>query len=175
MADEFGQFMDYIRFNIKNRKRKSPEHDAAYLNYPQLLFLAAMGAGTVFAILWLACLRPIAWDELEFLRATRWVSQGRIPYSDFWEHHTPLQWFLFAPADRLHGGPGVNAVLWLRWVQVLAWGVGLICWYRWLRKRVEPAWLVPLGVMLVPIDIPALFVPASSSRGIDPGLCTYYH
>jgi len=45
-----------------------------------------------------------------------------VPYRDFWEHHTPLQWLVFAPIARLFGGgAGVNAVLAMRWAQVPLW------------------------------------------------------
>lgn len=75
---------------------------------------------------WIAALvqraQPLNWDEIEFFRATRWVSEGLIPYRDFWEHHTPLQWFVFAPVARLFGGgAGVDAVLAMRWSQVPLW------------------------------------------------------
>ena len=40
----------------------------------------------------LARLHPIVWDEIEYFRATDWVAHGLVPYRDFWEHHTPLQW-----------------------------------------------------------------------------------
>lgn len=36
-------------------------------------------------------------DELEHLRAAWFVSQGEMPYRDFFEHHHPLVWFLLAP------------------------------------------------------------------------------
>src|SRR5436305_15332505 len=48
-------------------------------------------------LLQLQGLHPLVWDEIEFFRATDWVRRGLVPYRDFWEHHTPLQWFLFAP------------------------------------------------------------------------------
>ena len=36
-------------------------------------------------------------DELEHLRASFLVSEGYIPYRDFFEHHHPLLWYIFAP------------------------------------------------------------------------------
>lgn len=115
----------------------------------EVLFLGLVCLGVLLAILWLAIFRPLAWDEVEFLRATRWVSRGRIPYRDFWEHHTPLQWFIFAPLDRVGGGPGASAVLWLRWCQVPLWGVALAAWYRWIKRACGPAWLVLLAMALL--------------------------
>lgn len=62
---------------------------------------------------------PISWDEIEFFRATRWIGHGRVPFRDFWEHHLPLQWIVFAPAARwVAQGPGVEAILAMRIVQL---------------------------------------------------------
>ncbi|HUP59006.1 MAG TPA: hypothetical protein VNA69_01155 [Thermoanaerobaculia bacterium] len=64
---------------------------------------------------------PIAWDEVEFFRATKWVAEGRVPFREFWEHHVPLQWFLFAPVAALVDSPGVVAILIMRWAQIALW------------------------------------------------------
>jgi hypothetical protein len=66
-------------------------------------------------------LHPLNWDELEFFHATKWISEGRVPFRDFWEHHTPLVWFVFAPVARLIESPGVDGVLALRWAQIPVW------------------------------------------------------
>ena len=68
-------------------------------------------------------LTPLNWDEVEFFRATDWVRQGLVPFRDFWEHHTPLQWFVFAPFTALTKSPGAAAIIWMRWVQVPLWVV----------------------------------------------------
>ena len=86
-------------------------------------FLPLAGAG-VLLLFWLQGGHMVDWDEIEFARATGWVRMGRLPYRDFWEHHTPLQWFLFAPASALARGPGVAAILALRWSQMLVWLAG---------------------------------------------------
>jgi hypothetical protein len=84
----------------------------------RLLFAAA--AGWIVALLHRG--GPLAVDEIEFFRATKWIGHGQVPFRDFWEHHTPLQWVLFAPIARLFGnGPGVNAVLAMRWAQLALW------------------------------------------------------
>jgi hypothetical protein len=87
--------------------------------------------------------RPIAWDEAEFGRATNWIAQGRLPYRDFWEHHTPLQWFVFAPLRAVISEAGVTPLLAQRWAQLPLWSVafallafiagrvGLTGWRRW--------------------------------------------
>ena len=92
---------------------------------PRPLRLAwAMLVGVTLA--WLFALlhrgAALAPDEVEFFRATKWIGEGRVPFRDFWEHHTPLQWIAFAPlAHWLADGPGADSVVLLRWAQVAAW------------------------------------------------------
>lgn len=43
-------------------------------------------------------------DDLEHIHASWLVWQGLIPYTDFFEHHHPLMWFLFAPLVGLMSG-----------------------------------------------------------------------
>jgi hypothetical protein len=78
-------------------------------------------------------LHPLNWDELEFYRATSWIAQGRLPFRDFWEHHTPLMWFLFAPFTWVVESPGVDAVIALRWAQVPVWVATFWLTNVWMR------------------------------------------
>ncbi len=78
-------------------------------------------------------LHPLNWDELEFWRATAWIAEGKVPYRDFWEHHTPLMWFVFAPFTWLTKSPGVDAVLLLRWAQIPVWIATFWCLNAWMR------------------------------------------
>lgn len=66
-------------------------------------------------------LHPLNWDEIEFFHAARWIAEGRVPFRDYWEHHTPLAWFVFAPVTLLTDSPGVDAILLMRWAQVPVW------------------------------------------------------
>lgn len=92
----------------------------------------------VLMVVWaLACLhwgRGIAWDEVEFLKATDWIRQGKVPYRDFFEHHTPLTWFVMAPFESLVRDPGVGPVLWMRWLQVPLWVFALTKVHRWMLE-----------------------------------------
>jgi hypothetical protein len=69
----------------------------------------------------LGWLHPLNWDEIEFFRATNWVAHGAVPFRDFWEHHTPLQWFVFAPVARFITGHDASAVMAMRWAQIPIW------------------------------------------------------
>jgi hypothetical protein len=78
-------------------------------------------------------LHPLNWDELEFYRATSWIAEGRVPFRDFWEHHSPLVWFVFAPFTLLTNSPGVDAVVVLRWVQIPVWIATFWLLHIWMR------------------------------------------
>jgi hypothetical protein len=78
-------------------------------------------------------LHPLNWDELEFFRATTWIAEGRVPFRDFWEHHSPLVWFVFAPFTFLTDSPGVDAIIVMRWVQIPIWIATFWLLHLWMR------------------------------------------
>jgi len=78
-------------------------------------------------------LHPLNWDELEFFTATKWIGQGLVPFRDFWEHHSPLMWFVFAPITRLTDSPGVEAIIALRWAQIPVWIATYWLIAMWMR------------------------------------------
>ena len=41
--------------------------------------------------------QPKTGDDVEHLHSAWLVFQGRVPYNDFFQHHNPLMWYLFAP------------------------------------------------------------------------------
>lgn len=65
----------------------------------------------VFLIVGLSFSRYLVPDEFEHLHAAWLVSQGQVPYKDFFEHHTPLLWYLLAPIFLLFKSPIVIVVL----------------------------------------------------------------
>ena len=126
-----------------------PAETAADRNTPGIAVAASLIAVSVLArLVSLQGLHPLNWDELEYFRATEWVRHGLVPYRDFWEHHTPLQWFLFAPAAALTRSAGVGAIVAMRWAQVPLWIAtfwllnirmrddGVRAWARWMAMAV---------------------------------------
>jgi hypothetical protein len=97
--------------------------------------IAASVAARLAQLQWL---HPLQWDEVEFFRATDWVRQGLVPYRDFWEHHTPLQWFVFAPFTALVRSPGVASIIALRWVQLPLWIAAFALAAAWMRSAGIP-------------------------------------
>jgi hypothetical protein len=59
------------------------------------ILLAAVAAAALTAVL--ANVRFLQMDEFVFVRAAWLVSEGQVPYRDFFEHHTPLFYGLLAP------------------------------------------------------------------------------
>ena len=87
-----------------------------------------------FRLIPLQWLHPLNWDELEFFKATKWIAEGQVPFRDFWEHHSPLTWFLFAPVARFVDSPGVSAIIALRWAQVPVWIATFWLLQVWMRN-----------------------------------------
>jgi hypothetical protein len=108
------------------------------------LWGALLGLAILYAAALLHRGQPIGWDELEYFRATKWTSQGQVPFRDFWEHHTPLQWIAFAPVAAFVNSPGAVAVVAMRWAQAAMWiatlamllaiarRCGIARWARWV-------------------------------------------
>ena len=79
-------------------------------------------------------LHPINWDEIEFFRVVTWIAEGRVPFRDFWEHHTPLGWYAYAPVAALTKSPGVAAILALRWAQIPVWIAAFFVAHLFMRN-----------------------------------------
>jgi hypothetical protein len=94
---------------------------------------ALIAASVAARLAQLQRLHPLQWDEVEYFRATDWVRQGLVPYRDFWEHHTPLQWFVFAPFTALVHSPGVASVVAMRWAQLPLWIAAFALLAAWMR------------------------------------------
>lgn len=116
-------------------------HPETRLTYPLWVWGFFLGAFILWALVNLHWGRGITWDEVEFLQATDRVRQGQVPYRDFFEHHTPLTWFLMAPFEAISHGPGVGPILWLRWVQVPLWAMVLWRLNVWMREDGDPTWV----------------------------------
>lgn len=59
--------------------------------------LVLLGLNLLFVISRLISSGYLFFDDIEHLRAAYFVSNGEIPYRDFFEHHHPLLWYMFAP------------------------------------------------------------------------------
>ncbi len=69
-----------------------------------------------------ALTRGINPDEREHLYATFMVYHGRLPYRDFFEHHHPLLWYVFAPMLYFYGN-SADVLYVMRWFGIVVMGV----------------------------------------------------
>lgn len=137
----------------------------------RLLFALIAIAAAARSVL-LTWLHPLNWDEIEFFRATDWVSRGLVPYRDFWEHHTPLQWFLFAPVTKLIHAPGAAAVIAVRWAQVPVWIAAVFCLAVWMRRAGLTVAARAGSILLLLCS--SMFMLAAIEYRIDSLGCAFY-
>lgn len=108
----------------------------------------------------------IAWDEVEFFRATRWIAEGKVPYRDFWEHHSPLQWLVFAPVASVFGnGSGTSAIVAMRIAQVPLW-IALFACLNVIARRAGAGASARLCALSLLLMTPA-FVRAAVEYRLD--------
>jgi len=78
-------------------------------------------------------LHPADWDEVEHLHATYLVSEGLLPFTDFWQIHSPLQWIVLAPLLKLVPQSGAVLVL-ARCLGLVLTGLLFLCVWRIARR-----------------------------------------
>lgn len=127
-----------------------------------IVLTAIAAAARLVNLLWL---HPLNWDELEYFRATDWVRRGLVPYRDFWEHHSPLQWFVFAPLTALARGDGVSAVVFMRVAQIPLWIATFVLLARWMAKQGIAPWARWASILLALCS--SLFMLAAVEYRID--------
>lgn len=135
------------------------------MNRARVVMALAITAAAV-RLIPLHFLHPLNWDELEFFRATAWIAEGRVPFRDFWEHHTPLTWFVFAPFAALTASPGVDAVIAMRWAQVPVWIAIFWLLNVWMRNAGIDAF-ARWAAMAFALTSSMLMIPAVEFR-VDP-------
>lgn len=68
-----------------------------YFNLPKIYFVLQVLVG-IWASFWLLYNhQPKTGDDVEHIHSAWLVFQGYVPYQDFFQHHNPLLWYLFAP------------------------------------------------------------------------------
>src|SRR5689334_6253986 len=96
-------------------------------------FLARVSAAALAALLagqlWLIFHRTWNADEFEHAHATWCVARGMLPYRDFFEHHTPWLYLLFAPLFRRFdaGRDTAAAVGLLIWMRIAMLAATIAC------------------------------------------------
>lgn len=73
-----------------------------YQKAPVLFLLLHLGAGLAFCLYTAWCTNTLGGDTLEHIHSSWLVYANFIPYKDFFQHHNPLLWYIFAPFVGLH-------------------------------------------------------------------------
>ena len=116
--------------HLNNEVQPLPEPHAG----SDRIILLVAGIGGCLALLGVFWSHALSWDEIEFFRAADWIREGKVPYRDFWEHHTPLQWYLTAPLTAFGSGQGVGPVILMRWTQLPVW-IGILWLALWISRQ----------------------------------------
>lgn len=116
----------------------------SYNKKPAVLIVTLIVIGVILAVIW-AITSGINHDESEHLHCIWMVSQGLVPFLDFWQHHSPLLWVIFAPLFK-NITPSVSIFEWARALGAALFILsGLIGWR--ISKRIWKADFDP-GVYL---------------------------
>src|SRR5947208_12140838 len=92
-------------------------------------------------------------DEFQHLHSAWYISKGFLPYRDFFQHHTPLYYFLLAPFFQFFNVEtnGADSIAFLYFSRSLMWllsGVILGCTF-WLGKLWKNTFVGCIAVLLL--------------------------
>lgn len=76
--------------------------DLLYRNVPLALLLTHLIIGLLYGLYLAWFTDTLGGDTLEHIHSSWLVYANFIPYKDFFQHHNPLLWYLFAPIVGLH-------------------------------------------------------------------------
>ena len=89
----------------------------------------------------LICFMQINEDEIEHIHASWLVWEGYVPYRDFFEHHNPLLWYLFAPITALFYD-NANIVYFVNFLALIINSINIYIIYKMLQRCSQRAPLV---------------------------------
>lgn len=107
---------------------------------PWLILLVALGVR-----LWTSQNHGLMYDEPVTLHLVQAVAEGQTPYVDFYEHHTPLPWYVLTPLASLS--------VWRlqRLFMAILGALGLLGIFL-LARRVWGAWVAGLALVLAAVS-----------------------
>lgn len=92
-------------------------------------------------------------DTMEHLQVAWMISDGKIPYLDFFEHHTPLLWYLLAPFTLLMEY-NVYIIYAARFISLLSYFLCFLAMYFLIKNHLANKKIAQyslLGLILLPI------------------------
>ena len=94
-------------------------------------FMLVLGTAQICFLGWIFYFHYMCMDHAEHIHASWLVWQGQVPYRDFFEHHNPLLWFIFAPITALFYKNAlilyVSRIFAFLCYALAAWGLFKIC------------------------------------------------
>ncbi|MBQ8751327.1 MAG: glycosyltransferase family 39 protein [Alphaproteobacteria bacterium] len=87
-------------------------------------------------------------DNLEHIHASWLISEGFTPYRDFFEHHNPLLWYIFAPIVKFFGRQPIEIVYISRIIAILGYIYTLFLLYKVTVKYTNDKNLAKVSVLL---------------------------
>lgn len=85
--------------NLRQKLRFLPE--AVLKKLPLAALVAEIVAAMLLYAYMIGHLPTQNGDNIEHIHSSFLVAEGKVPYRDFFQHHNPLLWYLFAPIARL--------------------------------------------------------------------------
>ena len=67
------------------------------ISFANIFFILQIIGAIILSFWILFYHQPKTGDDVEHLHSAWLVWQGKVPYIDFFQHHNPLMWYLFAP------------------------------------------------------------------------------
>lgn len=124
--------------------------ESKFLKY----FMLILGSTQICFLGWIFYYHYMCMDHAEHIHASWLVWQGQVPYRDFFEHHNPLLWYIFAPITAIFYKSAiilyVSRVFTFLCYFVAAWGLSNIC--RDFLNISRTKFLLALMVFCLPYD-----------------------
>ncbi len=111
------------------------------------LFTLIIIAFLAWAFTWIAVYEP-EHDEVEHWHAAWLMFQGKAPYADFFEHHTPLLWEVIRLYYRFFG-ENYGVIIITRLLMLIAFSITALTAYRIARR-----WTSPEGAFIAALGFP---------------------
>lgn len=71
-------------------------------------------------------------DNFEHIHTSWLISTGEVPYRDFFQHHNPLLWYLFAPITQLFYRD-INIIYVAQLIAIFTWAINLYLFYSIIK------------------------------------------
>lgn len=126
-----------------------------YVNLPKIYFILQILVG-ISASFWLLLHhQPKTGDDVEHLHSAWLVFEGYVPYQDFFQHHNPLLWYLFAP---LVGGFAYNIEIFdlVREISTLVMFLTLFIASLTIKRFVTQSWYA--GLLVIAAAFPSYVI-----------------